>query len=293
VAAVGSSVPGHRRSRRRRYGTLLLVGACVLGAIVLAALLADVLSPLDPTQQDLRAARIPPAWSAEGSWEHPLGTDFLGRDLWSRILHGARTTLATSVAAALGAALVGVTLGFVAGYAEGKLGSLIMRLVDLMLAFPLIIMALALVAALGPSIQNLIIALIVTGWMIYARVVRAAVITLKGQAFIQAAQALGVGDVRIILRHLLPNVSTIILVLLPMEIARIIITESALSFLGLGVPPPTPSWGRMLAESRLYLTLDYWIAVFPGLAITLTVLGVSFLGDGLRDFLDPRLKNLL
>jgi len=290
------ATPGDRSQRprrRRRVGGLLLLGAVVLGLVVLAAVFADVLSPLDPTQQNLRQARLPPAWHVDGSWVHPLGTDFLGRDLWSRILHGARTTMLASLAAALGAAAIGVVLGFVAGFYEGILGSAIMRVVDLMLAFPLIIMALALVAALGPSVANLILALVVTGWMVYARVVRAAVISLKAQTFVHAARALGAPDLGIMWRHLLPNVSTVILVLLPMEIARIIITESALSFLGLGVPPPTPSWGRMLAEGRIYLTLDYWIAVFPGLAITMTVLGVSFLGDGLRDRLDPRLKHLL
>lgn len=154
-------------------------------------------------------------------------------------------------------------------------------------------LALALVATLGPSMRNVILALVVTGWMVYARVVRAVVLRLKEQPFVHAARALGASDAAIIARHLFPNALTVILVLLPIEIARMIITEASLSFLGLGVPPPTPSWGRMLAENRLYLTIDYWVAVFPGLAITIAVLGVTFLGDGLRDRLDPRLRHLL
>lgn len=287
--AAGADTPRRRKSRN----VLLASGAVITIVVVLLAALAPVFVTVDPIRQDLMTARLPPAWHAEGTWQHPLGTDFLGRDVWSRILYGARTTMLASVAAALGAAAVGIILGFIAGYYEGFIGSFIMRIVDLMLAFPLIVLALALVAALGPSVENLIAALVITGWMVYARVVRAAVITLKEQTFIQAARALGAADVGIMLRHLLPNTVTVILVLLPMEIARIIITESALSFLGLGVPPPTPSWGRMLAESRLYLTIDYWIAVFPGLAITIAVLGVTFLGDGLRDRLDPRLRHLL
>lgn len=285
----GANTPRRRKSRN----VLLTSGAVITIVVVLLAALAPYFVTVDPIRQDLMTARLPPAWHAEGTWQHPLGTDFLGRDVWSRILYGARTTMLASVAAAIGAAAVGIILGFVAGYYEGFVGSVIMRIVDLMLAFPLIVLALALVAALGPSVENLIAALVITGWMVYARVVRAAVITLKEQPFVQAARALGAADVGIMLRHLLPNTVTVILVLLPMEIARIIITESALSFLGLGVPPPTPSWGRMLAESRLYLTIDYWIAVFPGLAITIAVLGVTFLGDGLRDRLDPRLRHLL
>lgn len=294
TAAKTDRAPREQRAKRRgRKSLLLIIGGSVVTLVILLAALAPLLSAADPIKQSLMDARQPPVWHTGGSWTHPLGTDFLGRDVWSRILYGARTTMLTSLAAALGAAAIGVFLGFIAGYYEGFIGGAIMGLVDLMLAFPLIVLALALVATLGPNVSNLILALVVTGWMIYARVVRAAVITLKAQPFTQAARALGGSNLWIMLRHLLPNTSTIILAILPMEIGRIIITESALSFLGLGIPPPTPSWGRMLAENRLYLTIDYWIAVFPGLAITLTVLGVSFLGDGLRDYLDPRLKHLL
>lgn len=283
------------RRRGRRSGSLWLMrGGLAVTVVMLAlAVFAPVLTTTGPIVQNMLEARQPPAWNAGGDASHPLGTDYLGRDVWSRIAYGARTTLLTATAAALGAAALGVALGFIAGYYEGRVGTVIMALVDLMLAFPLIVLALALVATLGPSMRNVILALVVTGWMVYARVVRAVVLRLKEQPFVHAARALGASDAAIIARHLFPNALTVILVLLPIEIARMIITEASLSFLGLGVPPPTPSWGRMLAENRLYLTIDYWVAVFPGLAITIAVLGVTFLGDGLRDRLDPRLRHLL
>jgi peptide/nickel transport system permease protein len=289
----GETSAATQAPRRLRGNILTAVGGLLLGTMVVLAVFAPWLATADPIRQDLLDARRPPAWHAQGSLEHPLGTDFLGRDVWSRILHGARTTMLTSLAAALAAAAVGITLGLLAGYHGGWLDMAIMRLVDLMLAFPLIVLALALVAVLGPSVQNLVIALAATGWMVYARLMRAAVLSLKPQEFIQSAFALGASDVRVILRHILPNALTLVLVMLPLEIARIILTESALSFLGLGIPPPLPSWGRMLAESRVFLTIDYWIAVFPGLAIMVTVLGINFLGDGLRDLLDPRLRHLM
>jgi len=267
-------------------------GLTVTIAILSLAIFAPALTTSSPIAQNLLEGRQPPAWEDGGSATHLLGTDYLGRDVWSRIVYGARTTLVTATAAALGAAALGVLLGFIAGFYEGRIGAVIMGLVDLMLAFPLIVLALALVATLGPSMRNVVLALIATGWMVYARVVRAVVLGLKEQPFVHAARALGASDAAIIARHLFPNSLTVILVLLPIEIARMIITEASLSFLGLGVPPPTPSWGRMLAENRLYLTIDYWVAVFPGLAITIAVLGVTLLGDGLRDRLDPRLRHV-
>lgn len=294
VRSPGQTSAATRQHRRRHRGNILtVIGGLLLGSMVVLAVFAPELATADPVQQSLLDARRPPAWHPGGSLEHPLGTDFLGRDVWSRILHGARTTMLTSLAAALVAAVVGIALGLLAGYHGGWLDMVIMRLVDLMLAFPLIVLALALVAVLGPSVQNLVIALAATGWMAYARLMRAAVLSLKPQEFVQSAFALGASDWRVILRHILPNALTLVLVMLPLEIARIILTESALSFLGLGIPPPLPSWGRMLAESRLFLTIDYWIAVFPGLAIMVTVLGINFLGDGLRDLLDPRLRHLM
>ncbi len=180
--------------------------------------------------------------------------------------------------------------GLVAGYRGGRVDAVIMRLVDLNLAFPLILLALAVVALLGANLRNLVLVMAITTWMIYARVVRGMTLGLREQELIQAIRALGAHDARIIARHVLPNVLPAVMVIWTLEVARVILMESALSFLGLGVPPPTPTWGRMLAEGRDYLTAAGWISVFPGLAIMVTVLGINFLGDGLRDLLDPRLR---
>ena len=269
---------------------LVLIGVIIVGLVVVAALAAPLLATTDPIEQDLSAALKPPFWLPDGSLEHPLGTDHLGRDVYSRVVYGARISLAISVLAALVGAAVGVAAGLAAGYLGGRLDLIVMRIVDLNLAFPLILLALAVVALLGANLKNLVIVMAITTWMIYARVVRGISLTLREQEFIQAVRALGARDVRIIVRHILPNVAAPILVIWTLEVARVILMESALSFLGLGVPPPTPTWGRMLAEGRDYLTVAGWIAIFPGIAIMVTVLGINFLGDGLRDLLDPRLR---
>ena len=273
-----------------RRSPLTSIGAAIVGLVVLAAVAAPLLATTDPIEQDLSVALKPPFWLEDGSFAHPLGTDHLGRDVYSRLVYGAQISLTISVLAALLGAAVGVAAGLAAGYLGGRVDMVIMRIVDLNLAFPLILLALAVVALLGASLRNLVIVMAITTWMIYARVVRGVSLTLREQEFIQAVRALGARDTRIIIRHILPNVAAPILVIWTLEVARVILMESALSFLGLGVPPPTPTWGRMLAEGRDYLTMASWIAVFPGLAIMFTVLGINFLGDGLRDLLDPRLR---
>ena len=275
-----------------RRSPLSLMGAAIVVLVVVAALAAPLLAVTDPVEQDLSVALKPPGWLEDGSWAHPLGTDHLGRDVYSRLVYGARVSLTISVLAALLGAAVGVAAGLAAGYLGGRLDMVIMRVVDLNLAFPLILLALAVVALLGANLRNLVIVMAITTWMIYARVVRGVSLSLREQEFIQAVRALGAGDTRIVVRHILPNVAAPILVIWTLEVARVILMESALSFLGLGVPPPTPTWGRMLAEGRDYLTVAGWIAVFPGLAIMVTVLGINFLGDGLRDLLDPRLRQM-
>jgi len=269
---------------------LACVGALIVSFVIVAALAAPLLATTDPIDQDLTVVLKPPFWGADGSFRHPLGTDHLGRDVYSRLVYGAQISLTISVLAALLGAAVGVAAGLVAGYLGGRLDALIMRIVDLNLAFPLILLALAVVALLGASLKNLVIVMSITTWMIYARVVRGLSLSLRQQEFVQAVRALGARDARIIARHLLPNVFAPVMVIWTLEVARVILMESALSFLGLGVPPPTPTWGRMLAEGRDYLTVAGWIAVFPGIAILVTVLGINFLGDGLRDLLDPRLR---
>ena len=268
----------------------MTVGLVMIGLVVLCALLAPFVGTRDPIQQNLALANRPPVWHARGSAQAPLGTDQFGRDVWSRIVYGAQISLAIGTAASLLGAFVGVTAGLVAGFYGGKVDTVVMRIVDLNLAFPLILLALAIAAILGPSLQNLVMVMALTTWMIYARVVRGVTLSLREREFIQAARAIGVGDVRIMWRHILPNLLAPVMVIWTLELARIILIESALSFLGVGVPPPTPTWGRMLAEGRNLLTTAPWIATFPGVAITLTVLGVNFFGDGLRDLLDPRLR---
>ena len=279
-----------RSLRLARRSPLASLGVLIVGLVVIAALAAPLLATTDPIDQDLAVALKPPFWMADGSLQHPLGTDHLGRDVFSRLVYGAQISLTISVLAALLGAAVGVAAGLVAGYLGGRVGTVIMRVVDLNLAFPLILLALAVVALLGANLRNLVIVMAITTWMIYARVVRGLTLTLREQEFVQAVRALGARDARIIARHVLPNVLAPVMVIWTLEVARVILMESALSFLGLGVPPPTPTWGRMLAEGRDYLTMAGWISIFPGLAIMVTVLGINFLGDGLRDLLDPRLR---
>jgi len=280
-------------------------GALIVGLVIVAALAAPLLATTDPIDQDLSEALKPPFWLGDGSLRHPLGTDHLGRDVYSRLVYGAQISLTISVLAALLGAVVGVVAGtrllpsladvtktgnsqFLPASAPSQHAAGLAA--PLNLAFPLILLALAVVALLGANLKNLVIVMAITTWMIYARVVRGLSLGLREREFVQAARALGAHDARIIARHVLPNVLAPVMVIWTLEVARIILMESALSFLGLGVPPPTPTWGRMLAEGRDYLTVAGWIAVFPGLAILFTVLGINFLGDGLRDLLDPRLR---
>jgi peptide/nickel transport system permease protein len=289
-APASAPLIGGRGRRLVRRSVLATIGAVIVGLVVVAALAAPLLATSDPTEQDLAVVLKPPFWLEDGSLQHPLGTDHLGRDVYSRLIYGAQISLTISVMAALLGAAVGVAAGLVAGYRGGRLGAVIMRIVDLNLAFPLILLALAVVALLGANLKNLIIVMTITTWMIYARVVRGLTLALREREFVQAVRALGAPDARIIARHILPNLLAPVLVIWTLEVARVILMESALSFLGLGVPPPTPTWGRMLAEGRDYLTVAGWIAIFPGIAIMVTVLGINFLGDGLRDLLDPQLR---
>src|SRR5215813_11476185 len=237
-----------RALRLARRSALATVGALIVGLVIVAALGAPLLATTDPIDQDLTVVLKPPFWLADGSLGHPLGTDHLGRDVYSRLVYGAQISLTISVLAALLGALAGVAAGLVAGYRGGRLDAIIMRVVDLNLAFPLILLALAVVALLGASLKNLVIVMSITTWMIYARVVRGLSLSLREQEFVQAVRALGARDLRIVARHILPNVLAPVMVIWTLEVARIILMESALSFLGLGVPPPTPTWGRMLAE---------------------------------------------
>lgn len=272
---------------RRRTALFGLVVVVAVGGV---ALLAPWLSPFDPLEQEITQRLRPPGWQDASGRVHLLGTDHLGRDILARIIHGSRIALVVGFAAVAISGLLGMTIGLVSGYFGGRIDDLFMRLADIQLAFPFILLAIAVIGVLGPSLQNIIIVIGVSSWVVYARVVRGEVLSLREREFVQAAVALGSRDWRILFRHVLPNAFTPWLVVATLDMARVIVVESALSFLGLGVQPPTPTWGGMLADGRVYLSTAWWLATFPGLAILLTVLGINLLGDGLRDTLDPRLK---
>ena len=269
-----------------------VAGAVIFVAIIFIAITAQWIAPHDPTNQELDDTLLPPSWEAGGVAKYLLGTDHFGRDMLSRLLYGARVSLTVAGFGAFFALVIGVTIGLIAGFYGGRIETLLMRIVDVFLAFPLTLLALALAAILGPNLRNLILVMGLTGWMIYARVIRSAVITLKNSEFVTAAIAVGAPTQRILLQHILPNIMAPALVLLTFGFAQFIILESALSFLGLGVPPPTPTWGRMLYDGRDYLTIAWWIITFPGLCIMLTSLSLNLVGDGLRDALDPRLRRM-
>jgi len=274
----------------RRHPSALAGGAILL-AIVLTAACFPLLWPVDPLAQSLLERLQPPAWQEGGSWAHPLGTDNLGRDVLARILHGSRVSLVIAGSAVLVAAVAGTVLGLLAGYHGGRLETAVMRMADIFLAYPFMLLTISVIAVLGTSIANLVLVLGLSDWVIYARTMRASVLSLREKEFVQAARAIGTTDGRIIRRHILPNALSPILVLATVRMASIIIWESGLSFLGMGPPPPTPTWGRILAEGRSYITDAWWLVTLPGIAIMLTILSINLLGDGLRDALDPRVRN--
>jgi peptide/nickel transport system permease protein len=275
------------RTRESMRGAPILATGLV-AMFVLAAILAPIIAPYDPAEQNFLASLSPPVWIDEGTWSNLLGGDNLGRDILSRLIYGARVSLIIALFAIALAGSIGVILGLIAGYAGGALDSLIMRVVDAFLAMPFILMALGFVAALGPSVTNIILVMGITNWARYARLVRGEVLSVKGRDYVALARIAGQPRWRIGLRHILPNVANSIIVLATLDLGRVIILESSLSFLGLGVQPPEVSWGLMLADGRAYMTVAWWLTVMPGLAILLAVLSLNIFGDWLRDRLDPR-----
>jgi peptide/nickel transport system permease protein len=274
----------------RRRDLPALAGLGVIAAAVVVAAFAPALAPSDPVKNRLLDRLTPPMWAQGGSARHPLGTDTLGRDVLSRLLHGARISLTVGLAAVLVAGVVGVALGLVAGYRGGWADDLLMRLGDIQLAFPVLLLGVAVIAVLGASLTNMILVLGASGWVTYARIARGETLSLKEREFVAAARALGAPARHVVTRHLLPNVLPPLMVVTTFSVARTIIAEASLSFLGLGLPPPTPSWGAMLDEGRNYITTGWWLALFPGLAILLLVLAINLCGDWLRDALDPRME---
>jgi peptide/nickel transport system permease protein len=276
-----------RKMWHLRMGVL---GALLIFCLIFIALFCPYLSPHDPFKQDITKRLWKPAFMEGGKAEYPLGTDHLGRDLLTRILYGTRISLVVGLAAVILMLTVGVTLGLVAGYFGGKADAVISFLVNCMMGFPFILLAMSLVAVLGASLQNIIIALGLTGWPVFTRVTRVETMKLRDREFVLAAKSLAFSTRRILASHILPNLLPAILVLATVEVARAIIRESLLSFLGLGIQPPTPSWGVMLAEGRDYMLLQWWLAAFPGMAIFMSALGINLLGDALRDLVDPYLR---
>jgi peptide/nickel transport system permease protein len=295
LAEIGAARPEPDATRQATWRRLLRlrwgVGAAgVLLLIIAAAVFAPLIAPHDPLAVDIRHRLSPPAWMERGTAEHLLGTDQVGRDLLARMIYGGRVSLVVGVASVVISATIGVLLGLAAGYFGGNIDWTIMTVINVMLTFPFVLLALAVIAVLGPNLVNMILVLGVAGWPIYARVVRAETLAIREREFVVAGRALGMSHPRLAFRQILPNLVSTIVVISTLQVAQVIILESFLSFLGLGVQPPTPAWGNMLGEGRLYMLNSWWIATFPGLAIFVTTLVINLMGNALRDWLDPHLK---
>ncbi len=268
-----------------------VVGALILLVMGIGAVFAPWIARVDPDKIALTSRLTPPAWLPGGSREHLLGTDHLGRDVFSRILFGARISLAVGLGTTILACGLGTLLGMIAGYFRGKL-ELIMRLADVQQSFPFIALAIALVAVVGPGIETTVLTLGIGGWVLFGRVVHGQVLGVRNREYVDAARVVGVSEMRILFRHILPNIASPVIVLASFAFAWMIVVEASLSFLGFGVQPPDSTWGLMLSEARDYMQVAWWLPTFPGLAIMVTVLGANMLGDWLRDVLDPTLRSV-
>lgn len=283
-------------STLRRWARLLFqsktgtVGFFIVMAVIVVAIFADIIAPHDPAQNNLGDLLRPPMWLDGGSATYILGTDNLGRDILSRILHGTRVSLLVGVFSVILAGIIGIVVGILAGYFGGFIDNVLMRIVDSFLAIPSILFILVVLAVFDPSIFVLIIVIGFTNWVTYARVVRGEVLSIKEREFVKASKSIGTKHTTIMVKHIFPNIVSSFIVISTLSVATTIILEASLSFLGLGIQPPDVSWGGMLTDGRNYLATNWWLATFPGIAITVTVLGIIFLGDWLRDVLDPRIK---
>jgi peptide/nickel transport system permease protein len=281
-----------KRAPRAHANPRLIVGLAIVSAIVLVVALGPGLVPHHPRAQVLADRLQGPAWTQGGTWDHPLGTDHLGRDVLSRIVYGLRISMLVGGLAVLLSGLIGVTLGLVSGYFGGWVDDLLMRVCDVQLAIPLVLLAIAVMAVVGSSLPTLVAVLGLTQWVTYGRVVRGEVLSLRQREFVEAARAVGCCDLRILRTYVLPNAMPTILVTATLRTATVIMIEAGLSYLGLGIQPPDPSLGSMLSEGQQYMSSAWWLGTFPGLAIVVLVLGINLLGDGLRDALDPRSRRL-
>jgi peptide/nickel transport system permease protein len=288
--AADAALPVRPAARRRRIPWPIVGAGAFVAILATVAIAAPWLAPHNPERGSLRARLGPPTLEAADGKVHVLGTDHLGRDVLSRIIFGTRISLTVGFAAVAVGGLVGGLLGLVAGFRAGWVDEVIMTVADAQLAFPFILLAIGIIAVLGPSFPNLIVVVGLSGWVTYARVLRSQVLSLRQREFVNAILGLGGSVPRIIVRHILPNVTSTLMVIATLELARAIVLEATLSFLGLGIQPPTPSWGGMIHEGREYLDTAWWISVFPGAVLMLTSLVVSRAGDWLRDVLDPTLR---
>lgn len=284
------------RQRLRYVGKLLardrsgMLGLVLFLLVCIAALFSPWIAPHDPLQQNLRAAKQPPAWTAEGTWEYPLGTDSIGRDVFSRIIYGSRVSLTVGFFGVLIASSLGLLIGLVAGYLGGRADNIIMGFVNLLLALPYLLFVVFIAAILGRSLLNVILIFGITDAPIFARITRGEVLRIRQSGYVESAVSVGARTPRILFDHILPNLIGPLITVATFEMSAMIFYEAGLSFLGLSVPPSVPSWGNMLANGRQYLTIYPWIATYPGIAIAVTALGMNLLGDWLRDVLDPRLR---
>ena len=269
---------------------IAMLGGIVIIVYLLAAVFAEQITVYDPTRGDLRQRLEPPVWYAEGTWAHPLGTDGQGRDMLTRVIYGARISLAVGIISVAISVLIGLLLGTVAGYYRGRFDYLVSRFADILLAFPFLIFAFGVMAFLGPGFTNLILALTFKGWVEFFRLVRGEMLSEKTQEYVEAAKVTGHSHSAIISREILPNIIQSVFVLATLRMGYMIIMEASLSFLGLGIPPHIPAWGSMVASGRDYLLVAPWVSTIPGVAIVVLVLSINLFGEGLRDILDPRLK---
>lgn len=278
--------------RRRRTGTgQIVVGIALLAPIVIMAVAAPWITTQDPATVDIGRRLLPPAWLEGGRPEFLLGTDQIGRDILARLVYGARVSLLVGVVAVVGSGIIGVVIGLLVGYYKGWLDSVMMGYADIQESYPFLALAIVVVAVLGPGLTNLLLVLVVGGWVLYARVVRAEVLSVSKKDFVEGARSIGASDLHIMYRHLLPSVRSPIIIISTFNFAWFIIAEASLSFLGLGVPPSIPTWGAMMSDSRAFLNIAWWFPLFPGIALISCVLGANLLGDGLRDRWDPRMRS--
>jgi peptide/nickel transport system permease protein len=291
-AATGKRIDiGVRRVHIIRQLTLI-IPAVILILLVLSAIFADWLAPYDPIKTAMKERLLPPFWAEEGSTAHILGTDSIGRDVLSRVIHGARISLSVSVLVIIITSSIGTVLGILAGYLGGRTDGFLMRVTDVSLSFPPILIALLLAASIGPGYWTVVLALSILGWAPYARLIRGEALRLREADFVAQAQIIGSSPVRTMFRHIFPNIINPLIVMMTLSVGMVILTEAVLSYLGAGIPPPNPSWGAMVNDGRSLIDTAWWISLFPGVAIGLVVLSGNFLGDWLRDRLDPRLRQI-